>query len=129
MAPKPKDKPKPSPSPSQPPPSIEDLFSSLSKHIQRSDFAQAAKLSDQGPILTFITFFNLFYFIKFLFFFFFAVLAIAPGDEDAIRCKVVALIKDDKIEDALSTIQSSQNVPIDFNFLKVHKFRAFISLI
>uniref|UniRef100_A0A2N9FTF9 Signal recognition particle subunit SRP72 n=1 Tax=Fagus sylvatica TaxID=28930 RepID=A0A2N9FTF9_FAGSY len=95
MAPKPKDKPKPSPSPSQPPPSIEDLFSSLSKHIQRSDFAQAAKLSDQ-------------------------VLAIAPGDEDAIRCKVVALIKDDKIEDALSTIQSSQNVPIDFNFLKAY---------
>jgi signal recognition particle subunit SRP72 len=95
MAPKPKDKPKPSPSPSQPPPSIEDLFSSLSKHIQRSDFAQAAKLSDQ-------------------------VLAIAPGDEDAIRCKVVALIKDDKIEDALSTIQSSKNVPIDFNFLKAY---------
>lgn len=53
MAPKPKDKAKPSPSPSQPPPHIEDLFASLSKHIQRSDFEQAAKVADQGPILTF----------------------------------------------------------------------------
>ncbi|XP_041010054.1 signal recognition particle subunit SRP72-like [Juglans microcarpa x Juglans regia] len=95
MAPKPKDKPKPSPSSSQPPPAIEDLFTSLSKHIQRSDFEQAAKVADQ-------------------------VLSIAPGDEDAIRCKVVALIKDDRIEDALSMIQSSQKVPFDFGFFKAY---------
>ncbi|XP_030449426.1 uncharacterized protein LOC115671891 [Syzygium oleosum] len=95
MAPKPKDKPKPSPSPSQPPPPIEDLFASLSKHIQRSEFKQAVKVADQ-------------------------VLGIAPGDEDAIRCKVVALIKGDSIEGALTTIQSARNLPIDFSFHKAY---------
>lgn len=95
MAPKPKDKPKPSHSPSQPPPPIEDLFASLSKHIQRSEFEQAAKVTDQ-------------------------VLRVAPGDEDAIRCKVVALIKADRIDDALSTIQSTKKVPIDFTFFKAY---------
>ncbi|KAL0004471.1 hypothetical protein SO802_012032 [Lithocarpus litseifolius] len=95
MAPKPKDKPKPSHSPSQPPPPIEDLFTSLSEHIQSSDFDQAAKVADQ-------------------------VLRVAPGDEDAIRCKVVALIKADRIDDALSTIQSTKKVPIDFTFFKAY---------
>ncbi|KAI6686657.1 hypothetical protein NL676_032570 [Syzygium grande] len=95
MAPKPKDKPKPSPSPSQPPPPIEDLFASLSKHIERSEYKQAVKVADQ-------------------------VLGIAPGDEDAIRCKVVALIKGDSIEGALTTIQSARNLPIDFSFHKAY---------
>lgn len=49
----------------------------------------------------------------------FAVLAIAPGDEDALRCKIVALIKSDGIDRALSTIQASQNIPIDLRFYKV----------
>lgn len=48
MAPKPKEKPKPSSAPSQPPPPIEDLFASLNKHIQRSEFEQAVKVADQG---------------------------------------------------------------------------------
>lgn len=52
-----------------------------------------------------------------------AVLGIAPGDEDAIRCKVVALIKNDSIEDALSAIQSSKNFPVDFGFYKVRVFK------
>lgn len=47
----------------------------------------------------------------------------APGDEDAIRCKVVALIKADRIDDALSTIQSTKKVPIDFTFFKVRNFK------
>ncbi|GAV80365.1 SRP72 domain-containing protein/Apc3 domain-containing protein [Cephalotus follicularis] len=95
MAPKAKDKAKPSPSPSQPPPAIEDLFSTLNKHIQRSEFEQAVKVSDQ-------------------------VLATAPGDEDAIRCKLVALIKNDKIDSALSMIHSSQKLPIDFSYYKAY---------
>ncbi|XP_023541561.1 signal recognition particle subunit SRP72-like [Cucurbita pepo subsp. pepo] len=92
MAPKSKDKPKPSPS-SQPPPPIEDQFTSLSRHIQRSEFSQAVKVADQ-------------------------ILSIAPGDEDALRCKIVALIKDDRIDDTLSAIQSSRT--IDFSFFKAY---------
>lgn len=95
MAPKPKDKPKPSPSPSQPPPPIEDLFASLNKHIQRSDFEQAVKVADQ-------------------------VLSVAPGDDDAIRCKVVALVKADRFDDAISTIQTSKKVLTDFSFFKAY---------
>ncbi|XP_010556174.1 PREDICTED: signal recognition particle subunit SRP72 isoform X2 [Tarenaya hassleriana] len=93
MAPKPKEKPKASPS--QPPPAIEDLFTSLKRHIERSEYEHAVKVADQ-------------------------VLSIAPGDEDALRCKVVALIKDDKIDDALSVIQSSHKIPIDFGFQKAY---------
>ncbi|KAJ4710920.1 Signal recognition particle subunit SRP72 [Melia azedarach] len=95
MAPKTKDKPKASASASQPPPPIEDLFTSLNRHIERSEFQQAVKVADQ-------------------------VLSIAPGDEDAMRCKVVALIKADNIDDALPTIQSSQKFPIDFNYFKAY---------
>lgn len=48
------------------------------------------------------------------------VLSIAPGDEDAIRCKVVALIKNDKIDDALSAIGAlAKKFPIDLTFFKV----------
>ncbi|KAE8653744.1 SRP72 RNA-binding domain isoform 2 [Hibiscus syriacus] len=83
MAPKPKEKLKAASSPLQPPPPIEDLFTSLNRHIQRSEFTQAVKVANQ-------------------------VLSVAPGDEDAIRCKLVALIKADKIVEALSAIQSAQ---------------------
>ncbi|GLU21792.1 hypothetical protein SLE2022_379080 [Rubroshorea leprosula] len=98
MAPKPKDKPKSPASPAAPPPpppSIEDLFTSLNRHIERSEFKPAVKVADQ-------------------------VLSIAPGDEDAIRCKVVALIKGDNIDAALSMIQSSQKLPIDLSFFKAY---------
>lgn len=123
MAPKAKDKPKPSPLvQSQPSISLEDLFSSLHRHIQNFEYDQAVKVADQGMInqsrshplsqspnlsssLMSVTSF--------------AVLAIAPGDEDALRCKIVALIKSDGIDRALSTIQASQNIPIDLRFYKV----------
>ncbi|KAK9286416.1 hypothetical protein L1049_014812 [Liquidambar formosana] len=96
MAPKPKEKPKPSPStPSQPLPPIEDLFTSINRHIQRSELKQAVKVADE-------------------------VLSIAPSDEDALRCKVVALIKADSFDSALSTVQSSQKLPIDFSFFKAY---------
>lgn len=91
----PKAKPKPSTSPSQPPPPIEDLFTSLNRHIERSEFEQAVKVAEQ-------------------------VLSTNPSDEDGMRCKVVALIKADNIDDALSTIQSSQKFPFDFNYLKAY---------
>uniref|UniRef100_A0A2P2IW15 Signal recognition particle subunit SRP72 n=2 Tax=Rhizophora mucronata TaxID=61149 RepID=A0A2P2IW15_RHIMU len=95
MAPKAKDKPKQSPSPSQAPLPIEDLFTNLSRHIRGSEFEQAVKVAEQ-------------------------VLSIAPGDEDALRCKVVALLKADRIEDALSAIQSAPKRPADFDFLKAY---------
>ncbi|KAL6008051.1 hypothetical protein ACLOJK_033557 [Asimina triloba] len=93
MAPKNKEKPKQSSSPqSQPAFSLEDLFSLLHRHIQNFEYDQAVKAADQ-------------------------VLAVAPGDEDAMKCKVVALIKSDKIDHALSLIPASM---IDFNFYKAY---------
>ncbi|KAH6757627.1 hypothetical protein C2S51_038775 [Perilla frutescens var. frutescens] len=75
---------------------IEDLFTSLNRHIQRSEFHLAVRVSDQ-------------------------VLSIAPGDEDAIMCKVLALIKNDKIDDALSAIQVlSKKSSIDLTFFKAY---------
>ncbi|XP_042031974.1 signal recognition particle subunit SRP72-like [Salvia splendens] len=75
---------------------IEDLFTSLNRHIQRSEFHLAVRVSDQ-------------------------VLSIAPGDEDAILCKVVALIKNDKIDDALSAIEKlSRKSPVDLTFFKAY---------
>lgn len=48
-----------------------------------------------------------------------AVLSISPGDEDALKCKVVALIKDDKTKEALSVIRSCKSPTLDFSFFKV----------
>ncbi|KAG7586171.1 putative TPR-like repeat [Arabidopsis thaliana x Arabidopsis arenosa] len=109
MAPKSKENPKTSN------PAIEDLFSSLNKHIkgshtQRSEFEQVVKVADQ-------------------------VLSILPSDEDAIRCKVVALIEAKKFNDALSVINLFHKLPIDLGFQKAYclyrlkKFdEAFVSL-
>ncbi|XP_021745013.1 signal recognition particle subunit SRP72-like [Chenopodium quinoa] len=93
MAPKAKEKPKGSSS--QPTIAIEDLFTSLNKFIGRSEYEQATKVAEQ-------------------------VLSSAPGDEDALRCKIVALIKADNIDEAFAVIQSSQRLPIDLNFLKAY---------
>ncbi|CAL5350479.1 unnamed protein product [Camellia sinensis] len=91
MAPKPKEKPKPSQSQaSKPAIAIEDLFTTLNRHIQRSEYEQAIKVADQ--------------------------------DEDVIRCKIMALIKADSIDEALSTIESSRRLPIDFSFFKAYCF-------
>ncbi|KAL0459240.1 UNVERIFIED_CONTAM: Signal recognition particle subunit SRP72 [Sesamum latifolium] len=96
MAPKAREKAKPAAAAGGPAVAIEDLFTSLNRHIQRSEFDLAVKVSDQ-------------------------VLSIAPGDEDAIRCKLVALIKNDSIDDALSAIQEfSKKSSMDFSFFKAY---------
>ncbi|XP_076896776.1 uncharacterized protein LOC143549878 [Bidens hawaiensis] len=93
MAPKSKPKPAAAPAPAI---AIEDLFTTLNRHIQRSDFDQAVKVADQ-------------------------VLSVAPGDEDAIRCKIVSQIKADNIDDAVSTIVALSNkYPFDFGFYKAY---------
>ena len=58
----------------------------------------------------------------------FAVLLVAPFDEDAIWCKVVALIKEDRIDDVLLVIQASLRLPVDLSFFKV-KIQALILLV
>ncbi|MFS7933852.1 putative tetratricopeptide-like helical domain superfamily [Helianthus anomalus] len=89
----PKSKPKPSAAPAI---AIEDLFTALDRHIKRSEYEQAVKVADQ-------------------------VLSVAPGDEDAIRCKIVSQIKEDKIDDAVSTIVAlSKKFPIDLGFYKAY---------
>ncbi|CAI9106505.1 OLC1v1005681C1 [Oldenlandia corymbosa var. corymbosa] len=76
--------------------SIEDLFTTLNRHIQEYKYSQAVKVADQ-------------------------VLSIAPSDEDAARCKVVALVKDEKFDEALRTIQEvSKKIAVDFSFLKAY---------
>ncbi|KAL8191829.1 hypothetical protein R6Q57_028560 [Mikania cordata] len=91
----PKSKPKPSAAP-VPEIAIEDLFTTLNRHVQRSEYEQAIKVANQ-------------------------VLSVAPGDEDAIRCKIVSLIKADNIDDALSTIVTlSKKYPIDVGFYKAY---------
>ncbi|EYU46269.1 hypothetical protein ABFS82_04G057700 [Erythranthe guttata] len=97
MAPKAKDKAKPAAAAAAAPAvAVEDLFTSLNRHIQRSEFDLAVKVSDQ-------------------------VLSILPGDEDAIRCKVVALIKNDSIDDALCAIELFPGkYSVDFSFFKAY---------
>ncbi|KAI5673540.1 hypothetical protein M9H77_13904 [Catharanthus roseus] len=95
MAPKAKEKPKPSAAVA-PAIAIEDLFTALNRHIQRSEFDQAVKVADQ-------------------------VLSVAPNDDDAIRCKIVSLIKNDNIDGALGAIQEfSRKIDHDFSFLKAY---------
>ncbi|GFZ21174.1 SRP72 RNA-binding domain-containing protein [Actinidia rufa] len=94
MAPKPKEKPKPAPA-SQPAIAVEDLFTTLNRHVQRSEYEQAVKVADQ-------------------------VLSISPNDEDAIRCKIVALIKADSIDEALLTMESSRRLQFDLSFFKAY---------
>ncbi|KAG5520705.1 hypothetical protein RHGRI_033329 [Rhododendron griersonianum] len=48
------------------------------------------------------------------------VLSIAPNDEDAIRCKIVALIKNDSIDEALATMEASRRIQIDLSFFKAY---------
>lgn len=42
-------KPKPAPSQPAPPPALEDLFTTLNRHIQASAYDNAVKLTDQSP--------------------------------------------------------------------------------
>ncbi|CAO1942575.1 unnamed protein product [Urochloa humidicola] len=77
------------------PVSVEDLFTSLHRHIQAGEPRQAAKVADQ-------------------------VLKAAPGDEDAVRCKVVAHIRDDKIDEALAAMRAAERLPIDLSYYKAY---------
>ncbi|KAL5221232.1 hypothetical protein ABZP36_025945 [Zizania latifolia] len=66
---------------------VGDLFTALNRHIQAGEFPQAVKFADQGNP---------------------AVLAVAPVDEDAMRCKVVAHIRSDATEMALAAIRAAE---------------------
>lgn len=79
------------------PVAVEDLFASLHRHIEAGAFKQAAKVADQ-------------------------VLKAAPGDEDAVRCKVVAYIKADEIDKALAAIRAAERLPIDLSYYRVTRF-------
>ncbi|KAK6164172.1 hypothetical protein DH2020_001036 [Rehmannia glutinosa] len=95
MPPKPKEKGKPTAA-AAPAVAIEDLFTTLNRHVQRLEFDLAVKVSSR-------------------------FLSIAPGDDGAIMCKVVALIKNDRIDEALSSIEVfSKKSSIDFSFFKVY---------
>uniref|UniRef100_A0A0D9V8S4 Signal recognition particle subunit SRP72 n=1 Tax=Leersia perrieri TaxID=77586 RepID=A0A0D9V8S4_9ORYZ len=78
-----------------PPVAVEDLFTALNRHIDAGEFPQAVKVADQ-------------------------VLAVAPGDEDAVRCKVVAHIKSDATEKALAAIRAAERLPIDLSYYKAY---------
>ncbi|CAN6349817.1 unnamed protein product [Urochloa humidicola] len=77
------------------PVSVEDLFTSLHRHIQADEFTQAASVADQ-------------------------VLKVAPGDEDAVRCKVVAHIKADEIDKALAAMRAAERLPVDLSYYKAY---------
>ncbi|XP_006646550.1 signal recognition particle subunit SRP72 [Oryza brachyantha] len=79
------------------PVAVEDLFAALHRHIEAGEFPQAVKVADQ-------------------------VLAVAPGDEDAVRCKVVAHIKSDATEKALAAIRAAERLPIDLSYYKAYCF-------
>uniref|UniRef100_A0A453G647 Signal recognition particle subunit SRP72 n=1 Tax=Aegilops tauschii subsp. strangulata TaxID=200361 RepID=A0A453G647_AEGTS len=77
------------------PVSVEDLFTALHRHIEAGEFPQAVKVADQ-------------------------VLAASPGDEDAVRCKVVAHIKSDATDKALAAIRAAERLPIDLSYYKAY---------
>ncbi|XP_039120897.1 signal recognition particle subunit SRP72 [Dioscorea cayenensis subsp. rotundata] len=94
MAPKAKPKPSAPPATAAPVP-LEDLFATLHRHIESFQYESAAKVADQ-------------------------ILVASPGDEDAVRCKVVALIKADAIDRAMSAIKTFEKLPIDLKFYKAY---------
>jgi signal recognition particle subunit SRP72 len=49
----------------------------------------------------------------------FAVLVVAPGDEDAVRCKAVAHIKSDTMDKELTAIRATERLPINLSYYKV----------
>ncbi|XP_078440836.1 SRP72 RNA-binding domain-containing protein [Wolffia australiana] len=76
---------------------VEELFSTLQRHVKAMEFEKVAKVADQ-------------------------VLAASPGDEDALRCKIVALIKADSIDRALLCIntEAAKGSTADFGFYKAY---------
>lgn len=105
MPPRAKEKSKPSAAAPAPAVAIEDLFTALNRHIERSEFDQAIKISELDQAIKVSD----------------QVLSVLPNDEDAVRCKLVALIKKDDIDGALQTIQEfSRRIHLDFGFLKAY---------
>nr|GMD55717.1 signal recognition particle subunit SRP72-like [Ipomoea batatas] len=84
MAPKPKPKPSTAAAPAV---SLEDLFTTLNLHIERSEYQQAVKVADQ-------------------------ILAAAPGDEDAIHSCLnrmnVCLYRQNKLDEAPETLKGQE---------------------
>ncbi|GLJ44232.1 hypothetical protein SUGI_0923960 [Cryptomeria japonica] len=100
MAPKAKPKPKINAQaavsqPDQPTISIEELFTSLEKASKGNDYKQIIKIADE-------------------------ILGAAPADQDALHCKVVALIQSDRVDEALALIHASSHFPIDLTFHKAY---------
>ena len=58
-----------------------------------------------------------------------SVLAVALSDEDALRCKVVTLVKSYAIDRELFVIQECEALPIDLRFYKVIRLGAFLSIL
>eukprot|EP00249_Psilotum_nudum_P010597 c22638_g1_i1 orf=54-2165(+) len=80
---------------SVPPPSLDDLLTSLDKHVKSNEYTQIVKVADQ-------------------------ILEVAPGDVDAVQCKVAALIHNDNIDQALSVIESTRNLGLDLSYCKAY---------
>lgn len=126
MAPKTKPKPQSQPATKV---AVEDLFSSIQRNSDDGKYDNVVKLADQGHssfslvhfscISTRCTLIGVFLGDFFFDFDIFAVLSILPGDEDALQCKVVALIKGDHFDRALSVIKASKKSSADFGFYKV----------
>lgn len=101
--------------------SVEDLFTTLARHTKDSDFPKAVKVADQScrlsppPILLRSAPIRSDLCLSFPF----SVLAVVPGDEDALLCKVVGLIKSDDIDRAVRCIEGAQGLPLDLRYYKV----------
>ncbi|KAG8054409.1 hypothetical protein GUJ93_ZPchr0001g33199 [Zizania palustris] len=80
------------------PVAVEDLFTALNRHIRPASSPRPSRSPTKVA----------------------SFLAVAPGDEDAVRCKVVAHIKSDATEKALAAIRAAERLPIDLSYYKAY---------
>eukprot|EP01111_Echinosteliopsis_oligospora_P011898 TRINITY_DN4023_c0_g2_i2.p1 TRINITY_DN4023_c0_g2~~TRINITY_DN4023_c0_g2_i2.p1 ORF type:complete len:623 (+),score=218.60 TRINITY_DN4023_c0_g2_i2:105-1973(+) len=78
---------------------LENLFQELDTHIHEGDYSKAIKICDK-------------------------IMSQAPGDEDAMRCKVVSMLKNGQYTESITTISNySKKYPsIDFSFEKAFAY-------
>jgi signal recognition particle subunit SRP72 len=76
-------------------PTVDDLFVTLDKYVRADDFKNIVKLSDQ-------------------------ILAKEPQCVEAKQCKVVALIQENQISDALQVIEASKTPGLDLTYQKAY---------
>lgn len=76
-------------------PTVEDLFATLDKAVKADDFRNIVKVSDQ-------------------------ILAKEPNCVEAKHCKVVALIQENEISQALQVIESTRIAGLDLTFQKAY---------